>query len=229
MCLALFLYYSFFFFFCCCFFVCLFGHATQHVGSWFPEQGSDPCLLQCEHGDLTTRLPGESYFCTILFPCSIHHQHLKSASQLCQWVLLVDGRDGIQLLEPGSGAMSPVTSPRDNTSISSQSNPFSSSIDSAALPQKVSLPGSFLPSRKTAFSNCSEALFLGHLDYLFLLSWEPLYPSSYLPQENSSSCGCPGSFIPLLVHSPAVLNGAAWLSKWPADHEIDGLLVGVPD
>ena len=94
MCLALFLYYSFFFFWFW-FFVCLFGHATQHVGSWFPEQGSDPCLLQCEHGDLTTRLPGESYFCTILFPCSIHHQHLKSASQLCQWVLPVDGRDGI--------------------------------------------------------------------------------------------------------------------------------------
>ena len=42
------------------FFFFLFGHAVWHVGSEFPDQGSNPCPLQWKHGVPTTGLPGKS-------------------------------------------------------------------------------------------------------------------------------------------------------------------------
>ena len=36
-----------------------FGHAMQHAGSSFPDQGSNLCPLQWKHGVLTTGLPGK--------------------------------------------------------------------------------------------------------------------------------------------------------------------------
>ena len=47
------MYFGHFFFF-------LFGHAVWHVGSEFPDQGSNPCPLQWKHGVPTTGLPGKS-------------------------------------------------------------------------------------------------------------------------------------------------------------------------
>ena len=35
-------------------------HSTWLVGSWFPDQGSNPCPLQWKRGVLTTGLPGKS-------------------------------------------------------------------------------------------------------------------------------------------------------------------------
>ena len=37
-----------------------FGCTAQHVGSQFPDQGSNPCPLQWKCGVLTTGLPGNS-------------------------------------------------------------------------------------------------------------------------------------------------------------------------
>ena len=42
-----------------CLSVCL-GHATRHVGSSFPDLGSNPCPLQWKQGVLTTGPPGKS-------------------------------------------------------------------------------------------------------------------------------------------------------------------------
>ena len=41
-------------------FFSLFGLAAWHVGSYFPDQGSNPCPLQWTLGALTTRPPGKS-------------------------------------------------------------------------------------------------------------------------------------------------------------------------
>ena len=37
-----------------------FGRTTQHVGSWFPDQGSNPCPVQWKCRVLTTGPPGKS-------------------------------------------------------------------------------------------------------------------------------------------------------------------------
>ena len=37
-----------------------FGHTSQHMGSWFPNQGWNPCSLPCKHGILTTGPSGNS-------------------------------------------------------------------------------------------------------------------------------------------------------------------------
>ena len=39
-----------------------FAHATRHAGSYFPDQGSNPCPLQWKHGVLTIGPPGKSQF-----------------------------------------------------------------------------------------------------------------------------------------------------------------------
>ena len=39
-----------------------FDHAAQHLGSQFPNQGSNPCLLQWKREVLTTGPPGKSLF-----------------------------------------------------------------------------------------------------------------------------------------------------------------------
>lgn len=44
----------------CCWFFCLCGCTMWHAGSWFLDQGSNPCSLQRQHGVLTTRPPGKS-------------------------------------------------------------------------------------------------------------------------------------------------------------------------
>ena len=38
-----------------------YGHAVQHEGSWFPDEGSNPCPLHWERGVLTTGPPGKSH------------------------------------------------------------------------------------------------------------------------------------------------------------------------
>ena len=38
----------------------VFGHAMEYVGSWFPDQGSNPKLMHWKHGILTTGPPGKS-------------------------------------------------------------------------------------------------------------------------------------------------------------------------
>ena len=43
-----------------CYFFFFFGHAVQHVGSLFPDQGLNPCLLQWPRRVLTTGLLGKS-------------------------------------------------------------------------------------------------------------------------------------------------------------------------
>ena len=43
-------------------FIYFFGHTKRHVGSWFPDQGSNLHLLHWEHGILTTRPPGKSLY-----------------------------------------------------------------------------------------------------------------------------------------------------------------------
>ena len=42
------------------FFFFFFGHAIHHVGSYFPDQGSNRCPVQWKHRLLTTGLPGNS-------------------------------------------------------------------------------------------------------------------------------------------------------------------------
>jgi len=37
-----------------------FGHTAEHVGSSFPDQGLNPCLLHWKHGVLTTGMSGKS-------------------------------------------------------------------------------------------------------------------------------------------------------------------------
>ena len=41
--------------------VCLFGCTTHQVGSYFPDQGSNPHPLQYKHRILTTEPPGKSW------------------------------------------------------------------------------------------------------------------------------------------------------------------------
>ena len=43
-----------------------FGHAMQHVGSYFPNQGSNLCPLQWKRGVLTTELPGKSPYSSLI-------------------------------------------------------------------------------------------------------------------------------------------------------------------
>ena len=42
------------------FYFFFFGHAMQHMGSQFPDQGSNPCLLQWKLRVLTNGPPGKS-------------------------------------------------------------------------------------------------------------------------------------------------------------------------
>ena len=44
-------------------FIC---YTARHVGSWFPNQGSNPCPMHWEHGVLTTGPPGKS-LCVVFF------------------------------------------------------------------------------------------------------------------------------------------------------------------
>ena len=51
----------------------LFGCAMKHVGSYFPDQRSNPCPLQWKHGIFTSgKTPGHS-LCGFYFFCSVEH------------------------------------------------------------------------------------------------------------------------------------------------------------
>ena len=41
-------------------FLSLFFHIRWHIGSYFPDQGSNPCSLQWKHNILTTGQPGKA-------------------------------------------------------------------------------------------------------------------------------------------------------------------------
>ena len=49
--------FNFYLFFC---------HTMQHVGSWFPDQGSNPCPSHWEHGFLTTGHQGSPCHCFLM-------------------------------------------------------------------------------------------------------------------------------------------------------------------
>ena len=55
------------------FFFLILGHTAQHVGSQFPNQGSNPCSLQWKRGVLTTGPPGKSLKATL--------EHLECADK----------------------------------------------------------------------------------------------------------------------------------------------------
>ena len=42
------------------------GCTAKHVGSLFPDQGLNLCPLQCQHGVLTTGLPGKTLLISII-------------------------------------------------------------------------------------------------------------------------------------------------------------------
>ena len=44
-----------------------FGPTIGYTGSQFPDQGSNPCLLQQKYRHLTTGQPGNSLECTLIF------------------------------------------------------------------------------------------------------------------------------------------------------------------
>ena len=48
------------------FFCLFFGHTVRHVGSYFPDQRSNPCSPQLERRVLTTGLPGKSHTPTFI-------------------------------------------------------------------------------------------------------------------------------------------------------------------
>ena len=43
------------------------GHTTWRVGSWFPDQGLNPCPLPWRHGVPTTGPPGKALSLVFLF------------------------------------------------------------------------------------------------------------------------------------------------------------------
>ena len=56
---------------CSLFYLFTFDRTAQHVGSQFPNQGSNPCPLQWKHGVLTTGPPGKSLqFILYLIVCT---------------------------------------------------------------------------------------------------------------------------------------------------------------
>ena len=64
-------------FFCFCFLV--FCHSTGLVGSWFPDQGSNPCPLQWKHRFLTTGPPGNA-----LRMCLLSTYYMLALGQLVE-------------------------------------------------------------------------------------------------------------------------------------------------
>ena len=60
----------------------LFGHATRHVGSQFPDQGlnSDPLLWK--HTPLTTGLPGNSLGCHFDFQPRTTTSHINNCKKI---------------------------------------------------------------------------------------------------------------------------------------------------
>ena len=82
------LFYNFYFF------IFYFCHTMQHVGSLFPNQGSNLCHLQWKHGVLTTELPGKSQGPGLLY--GIHYVGL--ADSLIGW--LISQRLGCELKGP---------------------------------------------------------------------------------------------------------------------------------
>ena len=56
----------------------------RHVGSWFPDQGSNPCHLHWEHGVLSTGLPWKSVFTS----CILVNIWVVSSLGLLEIVLL---------------------------------------------------------------------------------------------------------------------------------------------
>ena len=48
-------------------FIFFFGCTALHMGSYFPDQGSNPCPLQWKLGGLITGLPGNSPFLPTLW------------------------------------------------------------------------------------------------------------------------------------------------------------------
>ena len=61
-------------------FYLIFGHATLHTGSWFPDHRPNLCPLQWKLGALTTGPPGKSHKCSILLAAC--------QSQLCGWLVI---------------------------------------------------------------------------------------------------------------------------------------------
>ena len=49
------------------YFIYFFGCTVRLVGSWFPDQGSNPCPPQWKHRVLTTGLPGNSQGIIIIY------------------------------------------------------------------------------------------------------------------------------------------------------------------
>ena len=56
------------------------GRASRHVRSYFPNQGSSPCLLQWKCRVLTTELPGKSWAVTLKHKLD----HVTSLLKTCQ-------------------------------------------------------------------------------------------------------------------------------------------------
>ena len=85
-----------------------FGHATQCVGSWFPNQGSNSCSVRWKHGVFTTGRQGSprdfygslSRFATVLVGClagcstCLLQSTVLSAPALCLSDRLVGFRHG---------------------------------------------------------------------------------------------------------------------------------------
>ena len=60
--------------------------AAWHVGSYFPNQGSNPCPLQWKYGVLTTGPPGKSLSRFLIWP--FFHGTAQPSIKWCKYVLL---------------------------------------------------------------------------------------------------------------------------------------------
>ena len=67
-------------------FLFFFNHALEHVGSYFPDQGLNLCLLHWEYGTLISGPPGKAPSKHFLRPANLNlsSNHLPSAKDSTQ-------------------------------------------------------------------------------------------------------------------------------------------------